>query len=105
MGGNIQRTKQMIFKRIKQRKIMKAAFLKLNQNDFVKAFWMFLISTIISVVGDAVLQEVNNGVYSLSAIHWNEIGAAVLVSVVTYLKKNLLENSNGQILKKDAVQG
>lgn len=81
---------------------MKSLFLKLEKNDFVKAFVMFLLTTIVGVIGDAILQAVNDGTYSLGAIHWKEIGAAILVAVIAYLKKQLLTNSNGDFLKKDA---
>lgn len=80
---------------------MKSKFLSFVTQDWIKAFWMFLFSTIVSIVGDAVLQAVSNGTYSVDGIHWKSIGAAVLVAVITYLKKQLLSNSNGQVLKKE----
>lgn len=73
----------------------------IGKSDAIKAFWMFLISTIISVVGDAIMQELNNGVYSLASIHWKEIGLTILVAVIAYLKARFLSNSNGDFLKKD----
>jgi hypothetical protein len=62
---------------------------------------VFLFSTIISIGGDAILQAYSYGDYSFSDIHWKSIGAAIVVAVISYLQKQLLTNSNGQILKKD----
>lgn len=73
----------------------------LNARDFVKAFWIFFISTVISIGGDAIVQAVSIGVYSLDAIHWKEIGAAIVVSIISYLQKQLLSNSKGEFLKKE----
>jgi hypothetical protein len=81
-----------------------AKFLSIKQKDFIKALWMFIISSAISIVGDAIMQLISMGVYSLSEIHWREIGLTILVSVLSYLKKNLLTNSNDEFLKKDDKQ-
>ena len=72
-----------------------------GKSDIAKSLIIFVLSTIISVVGDAILQELNNGSYSFSNIHWNEISMTVLVAVLTYLKKNFLTNSKDEFLKKD----
>ena len=61
---------------------VKSQFLRLSKSDFVKAFWIFLSSSIVSIVGDAILQAINSGNYSLSGIHWNEILAAIAVSTI-----------------------
>jgi len=76
-------------------------FLSLATQDWLKAFWMFLISTVVSIVGDALLQAFTSGSYSFDAIHWKQIGAAILVAVITYIQKNLLTNSDDKFLKKD----
>lgn len=76
-------------------------FLSLYTQDWLKAFWMFLISTVVSVVGDALLQAFTSGTYSFAAIHWQEIGAAILVAVITYIQKNLFTNSKDEFMKKD----
>lgn len=80
---------------------MKSKLLTLVKSDAIKAFWMFLISTFISIVGDAILQEYTLGSYSLSAIHWKEIGGAIGVAVIAYLQKQFLSNSKGEVLKKE----
>lgn len=81
---------------------MKSKILSLVKQDWLKAFWMFLLSTVVSVVGDAVLQSFQNGSYSVDSINWKAIGASVLVAVIAYLQKQLLSNSNGQFLKKES---
>ena len=78
-------------------------FLSVGLKDWIKTFWMFLISTAISIVGDAILQSVSTGEYSLSAIHWKEIGGAILVAVVSYIQKNFVTNSKDQFLKKEQI--
>ncbi len=76
-------------------------FLSVKTQDWIKTFWMFLISTIISIVGDALIQGFSSGSYSLSAIHWKEIGSAIGVAVITYIQKQLMTNSKGEILTKE----
>lgn len=86
----------------------KSKYKKINKTDWIKAFWMFLYSTIIGVVGDAVIQAVTVAIetgsvesFSFSQIHWKEIGMGILLAVVAYLKKQFLTNSNGEILTKE----
>ena len=83
--------------------MVQAGFLKLGKSDFLKALLMGVISIVISVGGDAVLQSFTTGGYSLDAIHWKEIGGAVGVAILTYLKKNFLSNEDGKFLKKDEL--
>ena len=78
-----------------------SSFLSWGKSDAIKAFWLFLIASVVSIVGDAVLQAINSGHYSVDAIHWNEAGAAIVVAVISYLKKKLLTNSNDQFLIKE----
>lgn len=80
---------------------MKSKLFSIGKSSAFKAFIMFLLSSLISIVGDAILQEINNGSYSFAAIHWKEIGMAVLATVLAYLKKEFLTNGNGEFLKKD----
>lgn len=79
-------------------------FLSLKAQDAIKAFWMFLISTVISIGGDAILQAFTSGTYSLDAIHWREVGAAIAVATVSYLQKQLTTNSQGQFFKKEPTK-
>lgn len=65
--------------------------------NWLKTFYLFLISTIVGIVGDAIMQTINSGSYSLSAIHWKEIGAAILLAVISYIQKNVMT-------KKDTPQ-
>lgn len=76
-------------------------FLSLGKSDFLKALWMFLISTTLSVAGDAVIQAVTNGDYSLDSIHWKAIGAAILIATISYVQKNFFTNSNDEFFKKE----
>lgn len=85
-------------------KEIKTEFGKLVKSDYVKAFWMFLSSTVISIAGDAVMQAAINGSYSLTEIHWKEIGSAITVAVIAYIQKQLATNSEGKVLKKEPIQ-
>lgn len=76
-------------------------FFRLGKSDLLKSLIMLAIATLISLVGDAILQAINDGTYSLSGIHWKEIGMTLLVTVLTYLKKNLFTNSDDEFLKKE----
>jgi hypothetical protein len=76
-------------------------FLSLTPPDWLKTFWMFLISTVVSVAGDAIMQAYKLGSYSLANIHWTEIGLTILVAVIAYIQKALLTNSKDEFLKKD----
>ncbi|CAB4165481.1 hypothetical protein UFOVP916_33 [uncultured Caudovirales phage] len=69
--------------------------------DWIKALIIFISSTVISIGGDAIVQAVASGEYTLAAIHWKEIGGAVLVAVITYIQKQFFTNSNDQYLKKE----
>lgn len=80
---------------------MKAKLFKIGQQGWVKSLWMFLLGTIVSVVGDAILQAVTSGTYSLGEIHWKEVGFTILAIVITYLKKELFSNSDGEPFKKE----
>lgn len=80
---------------------MKSKLFSLGKSDWLKALIMSVVSTAISVLGDAIMQEFTLGNYSIAAIHWKEIGAAVLVATISYLKKNLFSNSFGEFLKKE----
>ncbi len=72
----------------------------LGKADWVKAFITFFLSTIVAIVGDAIMQMVNSGTLSFGAIHWKEIGFAILVAVIAYIKKQFLTGADGNFLSK-----
>ncbi len=74
---------------------------KLGWNDAFKAFYMFLLATVTSVLGDALMQCLSTGDYSFASIHWPAIGGAIAVAALSYIQKQLLTNSKGQIMKKE----
>jgi len=73
----------------------------IGTKSWIKTFIIFISSTIISIGGDAILQAIQSGEYTIAAIHWKEIGGAILVAVITYLQKQFFTNSEGQYLKKE----
>ncbi len=74
---------------------------KLGMKDWLKTLAIFIISVITSAVLDAIIQLYQQGIYLFSAIHWNEIGFALIIAVLAYIQKNLVTNSNDQILTKE----
>lgn len=78
-------------------------FLSVGAKDWIQAFWTFLISTAISIIGDALLQALSSGTYSVDQIHWREVGAAISVAVITYIQKNFFRNSDGKMFKKESA--
>lgn len=78
-----------------------AKFLSLSAQDWIKSFWVFLFSTIISVAGDAIMQAIAYGDYNLTNVHWKSIVAAIVVAVISYLQKQFLTNSESKFLKKE----
>jgi chromate transport protein ChrA len=79
----------------------KSKFLSVSQREIIKAFFIGLSSTVISVVGDGMLQMFITKGYSLSNIHWPEIGAAVSVAVLGYVKTTFFSNSKGDVFTKE----
>ncbi len=73
----------------------------LGKKDAVKALITLIFSTITSIVGDAIIQAISTGDYSLSSIHWKAIGAAILVTILAYLQKQFFTNSEGKFLKAE----
>jgi hypothetical protein len=65
----------------------KSKFLRLNRRDFLKG----LIVAIISAIITSISQTAGSG------INPEEIGAIAIVAGASYLSKNLIENSRGDI--------
>lgn len=86
----------------------KSKYKKVNKTDWIKAFWIFLVSTVTGLVGDAIIQaitlSIENGTvkdFSFASIHWKEIGMGILLAVVAYIQKQFITNSKGEILTKE----
>ncbi len=76
---------------------MKIKFISANLPSWAKTFVMFFLSTVVSVIGDAVLQVVTTGGWDFSSIHWKDIAGAIAVAVITYAKKEFLTEKNAPI--------
>lgn len=70
----------------------------LGKADWIKAFITFLISTITGIVGDAVYVIVKSGSLDFSQMHWKQLGAAVLLAVITYIQKQLGTGKEGRFM-------
>ncbi len=75
----------------------------LGLRDVIHTFAMFVIGTFTSLVLDSVTQAVASHTYSVSAIHWNYIGFALLTACLTYVQKQLGCNSQNQLLTEEPV--
>ncbi len=82
---------------------VKSTLFSLGKSDAIKALWMLILSTVTGFIGDAALQMVATKTYSLSSIHWGELGAAIVLVIVTYVQKQFGSNSKGDFAKKEPV--
>ena len=76
---------------------MNSPYLSLNSRDFVKG----LIVAIITAVITMLYTSIQAGDFVLD---WKAIGMTALSSGLAYIMKNLLTNSNDQILVKETKQ-
>jgi hypothetical protein len=73
---------------------MQSTLFTLNTSDFIKGLLMAVLSTVITVVYQTV--EAGSLVFD-----WKSIGTMALTSALAYIMKNLITNSQGQLLKKE----
>jgi flagellar biosynthesis protein FliQ len=73
---------------------MNSSFLTLNTRDFVKGLFIAVITAVITVV----YTTIQTGTLSFD---WKVISTTALSAALAYIMKNLLTNSNDQLLKKD----
>lgn len=73
---------------------MNSSFLTLNAKDFIKGLVMAVLTAVITLIYTSV--QAGNLTFD-----WKAIGVAALSSALAYITKNLLTNSNDQILKSE----
>jgi hypothetical protein len=73
---------------------MISKFLTLNQKDFLKGLLLSVLTAVVTIV----YKSVEAG--SLT-FYWKAIGTTALATALSYLLKNLLTNSQGEILKSE----
>lgn len=74
---------------------------KLGKSDWKKAFVIFVLSVVTTIVGDAIIQAYTTGDFYFANIHWAEIGGAIFTAIIVYVQKQLITNSEDKILTKE----
>lgn len=74
---------------------MKSNFLNLNFKDLAKG----LVLAVITAVLTYLYEVLQTGDFTI--IDWKLVGSTALVAAIGYLFKNLLTNSEGQMLKSE----
>lgn len=73
---------------------MKSPFLTLNGTDFLRGLFVAILSAVVTLLYTCI--QAGNLV-----IDWKAIGMAALSAALAYITKNLLTNSNDELLKKE----
>jgi hypothetical protein len=74
---------------------MNSTLFTLDNKDFIKGLLVAVLSAVITILYNTIETGSLN-------FDWKAIGTMALTSALGYILKNLLTNSNGQFLKKDA---
>lgn len=73
---------------------MNSQFFSLNTRDFVKGLFVAVFTAVITMLYTSI--QAGDLVFN-----WKAIGMSALSSGLAYVMKNLLTNSNDEILKKE----
>lgn len=74
---------------------MNSTLFTLDNKDFIKGLLVAVLSAVITILYNTIETGSLN-------FDWKAIGTMALTSALGYILKNLLTNSTGQFLKKDA---
>jgi hypothetical protein len=74
---------------------MNSTLFTLDNKDFIKGLLVAVLSSVITILYNTIQTG------SLT-FDWKAIGTMALTSALGYILKNLLTNSTGEFLKKDA---
>lgn len=72
---------------------IQSAFFSLSKNDFLKGLVVFVLAAVFTYLA----QLFNVAGFSFTGIDWGQIGQIALMAGISYLAKNLVTNSNGQV--------
>jgi hypothetical protein len=70
-------------------------FFSLNSSDFIKGLVVAVLSAVITLL----YSTIQTGTLT---IDWKQIGIVALTSALAYITKNLVTNSDGTFLQKEA---
>lgn len=74
---------------------MRSDFFSLNWRDFGKGLFLAVLTAVLTYIWGVIQTE------DFTAIDWKVVGSTALVTVVSYLLKNLVTNSEGEVLTKE----
>ena len=74
---------------------MNSSIFTLNNKDFIKGLLVAVLSSVVTILYNTI----ESGSLTFD---WKAIGTMALTSALGYILKNLLTNSSGEFLKKDA---
>ena len=74
---------------------MNSSIFTLDNKDFIKGLLVAVLSSVVTILYNTI--ETGSLTFD-----WKAIGTMALTSALGYILKNLLTNSTGQFLKKDA---
>ena len=75
---------------------MNSPFLTLNSRDFIRGLFVAVLTAVVTFM----YTSIQTGSLTFD---WKAIGMAALSSALAYIMKNLLTNSNDELLKKESV--
>lgn len=74
---------------------MKSPFLTLNTSDFIKGLFLAVLTAVVTFM----YTSIQTGSLTFD---WKAIGLTAFSSALAYIMKNLLTNSNDELLKKES---
>lgn len=74
---------------------MKSNFLNLNLTDLTKGLVVAVLTAVITYLYEALQSG------DFTSLDWKIVGTTALIAAIGYLSKNLLTNSEGQVLSPE----
>ena len=74
---------------------MKSNFLNLNLTDLTKGLVVAVLTAVITYLYEALQSG------DFTSFDWKVVGTTALIAAIGYLSKNLLTNSEGQVLSPE----
>jgi hypothetical protein len=72
-------------------------YFTLNARDFLKGLYLAIITAVLTF-----FTELYQGGGTIEAIPWKRLALFIVIAFLSYLIKNLVTNSNDEILKKES---
>lgn len=76
---------------------MNSPFLTLNSRDFIRGLFVAVLTAVVTFM----YTSLQTGSLTFD---WKAIGMAALSSALAYIMKNLLTNSNDELLKSESIK-